>query len=59
MSPAIGSDGTIYVGSHDNFLYAIGKPNLDDTNNWYMLVMTISIIGIIIIVFYLRKKYSK
>lgn len=27
-SPAIGSDGTIYIGSFDNKLYAIGTPSL-------------------------------
>jgi len=30
-SPAIGSDGTIYVGSYDCKLYAI---NLDGTEKW-------------------------
>ncbi|MEJ5274107.1 MAG: PQQ-binding-like beta-propeller repeat protein [Spirochaetota bacterium] len=30
-SPAIGSDGTIYVGSYDNYLYAI---NADGTLKW-------------------------
>ncbi|MFX0205688.1 MAG: PQQ-binding-like beta-propeller repeat protein, partial [Candidatus Hodarchaeota archaeon] len=31
MSPVIGSDGTIYVGSHDNKMYAI---NPDGTEKW-------------------------
>ncbi|UCF49983.1 MAG: PQQ-binding-like beta-propeller repeat protein [Thermoplasmatales archaeon] len=30
-SPAIGSDGTIYIGSHDGYLYAI---NPDGTEKW-------------------------
>lgn len=30
-SPAIGADGTIYIGSHDNKLYAI---NPDSTEKW-------------------------
>ena len=30
-SPAIGADGTIYVGSMDNYLYAI---NPDGTQQW-------------------------
>ncbi len=36
-SPAIGSDGTIYVGSHDNRLYAI---NPDGTEKWHFQVGT-------------------
>ncbi len=34
-SPAIGSDGTVYVGSHDNRLYAI---NLNGTEKWHFQV---------------------
>ncbi|MBI5872106.1 PQQ-like beta-propeller repeat protein, partial [archaeon] len=34
-SPAIGADGTIYVGSHDNKLYAI---NPDGTVKWQFIV---------------------
>ena len=30
-SPAIGSDGTIYVGANDNYLYAI---NPDGSRKW-------------------------
>ena len=30
-SPAIGSDGTIHVGSYDNYLYAI---NPDGSREW-------------------------
>ncbi len=36
-SPAIGSDGTIYIGSHDNRLYAI---NPDGTERWHFQVGT-------------------
>ncbi len=36
-SPAIGSDGTIYVGAHDNILYAI---NSDGTEKWHFQVGT-------------------
>lgn len=33
-SPAIGSDGTIYIGSHDSKLYAI---NPDGTEKWHFI----------------------
>lgn len=36
-SPAIGSDGTIYIGSHENKLYAI---NPDGTEKWHFQVGT-------------------
>ena len=40
-SPAIGSDGTIYVGSYDNNLYAI---NPDGSKKWTFKTVTVCIL---------------
>jgi len=59
-SPAIGSDGTVYIGSNDGNLYAFGsaeEPTTSDSSiNFWIIILSISMIAVIVIVYFIYNK---